>query len=211
MSTEAQIKANQLNAQHSTGPTSPAGKAEASRNHHLHGLTGVFRVLESENPRNFQALLFSLREDHNPTTDTEALLVERMAQHHWLRFRAIQLQTEALESTERRQRDIERSLALYIRYQTTNERAFQNCLNDLLKLRAEKRKEEIGFESQKRAEQEQTRKQSVETRKQELHKFQVWHAEGKAEHQQLLNAKLETPEMKVPNRLERLITRQQAA
>jgi hypothetical protein len=38
MSTEAQIAANQANAQHSTGPQSAAGKAASSQNRRLHGL-----------------------------------------------------------------------------------------------------------------------------------------------------------------------------
>ena len=41
--------------------------------------------------------------------------------------------------------------ALYLRYQTTHERAFYKALNELQKLRNERRKEQIGFESQKRA------------------------------------------------------------
>ena len=50
-------------------------------------------------------------------------------------------------------------MALFLRYQSTHERAFHTCLNDLLKLRAEKRKNEIGFESQKREQEEHTRMQ----------------------------------------------------
>ena len=41
--------------------------------------------------------------------------------------------------------------ALYLRYQTTHERAFYKALTELQKLRAERKKEQIGFESQKRA------------------------------------------------------------
>jgi hypothetical protein len=39
--------------------------------------------------------------------------------------------------------DDQKQLALYLRYQTTNERAFHKCLNDLLKLRAERHKQEL--------------------------------------------------------------------
>jgi hypothetical protein len=42
----------------------------------------------------------------------------------------------------------DKKLALYMRYQSVNDRAFSKCLTDLLKLRAERRKEQIGFESQ---------------------------------------------------------------
>ena len=39
--------------------------------------------------------------------------------------------------------------SLYMRYHTTHTRAFHKSLNDLLKLRSERRKANIGFEAQK--------------------------------------------------------------
>ncbi len=104
-----------------------------------------------------------------------------------------------------------KDLALYLRYETTHDRAFHTALNQLLKLRAETRKAEIGFESQKRREAEEARKQASENRKQELHQYGVWLAEAKAEHQEFLTMQLETPENRMPNRIERIIARQKAA
>ena len=74
-----------------------------------------------------------------------------MAQHHWLRNRA-----EAFESGCFKEDGTldDKRLALFMRYRTSHERAFEKCLNELLKLRAEKRKAEIGFESQKRAQED---------------------------------------------------------
>ena len=49
MATQAQILANQANAQHSTGPKTEEGKARASRNNTKHGLTlGVLAIPEAE-------------------------------------------------------------------------------------------------------------------------------------------------------------------
>jgi hypothetical protein len=78
-----------------------------------------------------------------------------MAQHHWLRSRA-----EAFESGCFRDDGTldDKRLALFMRYRSSHERAFSKCLAELLKLRAEKRKLEIGFESQKRVKEEHTRK-----------------------------------------------------
>jgi len=46
MTTEAQIRANQANAQHSTGPKTEEGKTISARNNLRVGLTGgYFRVL----------------------------------------------------------------------------------------------------------------------------------------------------------------------
>ena len=85
---------------------------------------------------------------HRPENETEHILVDRMAQHHWLRSRA-----QAFESGCFREDGTldDKRLALFMRYRTSHERAFSKCLAELLKLRAEKRKAEIGFESQKAA------------------------------------------------------------
>jgi hypothetical protein len=212
MSTEAQINANNSNAQHSTGPKTEAGRAASSQNNFRHGFAGEFRLLASEDPLAYDQLHRNFTIEHQPTTFTQKLLIEKMAQHHWLRQRALELQNLTLESAgHRKEKDIERSLALYIRYQTTNERAFGKCLSDLLKLRAEKRKEQIGFESQQRQKEDHARKQSIEIRKQDLHKLNVWLAEAKAEHQEFLNHRLETPETRMPNRVQRILARTQAA
>jgi hypothetical protein len=150
MSTEAQITANRANAQHSTGPKSDSGKAASCQNNLRHGFTGAFAVLLGEKQEDFDALLADLRAEHQPASITETLLVQKMAQSWWLRTRALQLQDTcfAEDSVDQKQ------LALYLRYQTTNEHSFHKALGELLKLRAEKRKLEIGFESQ---EQKQNR------------------------------------------------------
>ncbi|MBV8867424.1 MAG: hypothetical protein JO210_18650, partial [Acidobacteriaceae bacterium] len=96
-------------------------------------------------------------------------------QHHWLVQRALGLQSLCF-NIERPICDEEKQLALYLRYQTTHERAFHKCLRELATLRAGRKKAEAGFESQKRAEAaeerkklDESRKQASETRRQELH------------------------------------------
>ncbi len=71
----------------------------------------------------------------------------------------MQLQTFCFDGDRSNEKSTERSLSLYIRYQTTNERAFSKCLSDLLKLRAERRKDKIGFESQQLKKDDLARKQ----------------------------------------------------
>jgi hypothetical protein len=198
MSTEFQIRANRENSQRSTGPNTEAGKAVSSLNNFRHGLAGAFRVLPSEDQEEFDALHCGLRAEHQPSTLTETLLVEKMAQHYWLSRRAQRLQDITM-AEDLPAKDQDRQFALFLRYQTTNDRAFHQCLNQLLKLRAEKRRAEIGFESQRRHDAQESRRESAEKRKQELHQWAVLLAEGKVNHQQVLtlNAEMDAHERAV--------------
>lgn len=191
MATQAQIAANGANALHSTGAKTEAGKAASSSNHLSHGLTGAaFTLLAWEDGNAFSELSTRLELEHKPATVTEEILIRKMAQHYWLTQRAIFLQGTCFNSDIAlgiAQGDAEKQLALYLRYQTTHDRAFHKSLNQLLKLRAEKRKAEIGFESQNHKQADHTRREANENRKQELHRYSVLLAEAKYEHQDLLN------------------------
>jgi hypothetical protein len=204
MSTESQIRANRENAQHSTGPATEAGKAASSLNNFRHGLAGAFRVLPSEDQDEFDALVCGLKAEHRPSTITECMLVEKMAQHYWLSQRAQRLQDLTMAEAHRAfdarcaraeddlpMRDQERQFALFLRYQTTNDRAFHRCLVDLLKLKADKRRQEIGFESQPHKRAHESRREAAEKRRQELHQYAVLLAEAKVDHQTILNSNLE--------------------
>jgi hypothetical protein len=218
MSTESQICANRENAQHSTGPKTESGKAASSQNNFKYGLTGAsFTVLDFEDQDQYDQMLCGLRFEHQPATMTESILVEKMAQSYWLSQRALYLQDQcatdhahtafgahcARSNKELSLDEQQKQLALFIRYQTTHDRAFHRALNDLLKLRAARRKAEIGFESQKRAEAIESRREAAEKRKQETHKWAVLLAEAKVTHQQVLTSNLEldkiianTPELR---------------
>jgi len=190
MATEAQIRANQVNAQHSTGPATEAGKAASCMNNFRFGFTGAFAVLPSEDQDDFDHFLCCLKAEHGPSTTTETILVEKMAQSYWLSQRAQRLQ-DIVMADELPEQERHRQFALYLRYQTTNDRVFHRSLNDLLKLRAERRKAEIGFESQRRHAADQSRREAGEKRKQERHKFDVLLAEAKMDHQIVLTSNLE--------------------
>ena len=125
MPTKAQTTANQTNAQHSTGPKTETGKAASSLNHLSHGLTGTaFAVLDWEDQNAFHALFSRLQSEHQPATVTEEILVEKMVQHYWLTQRAITLQATCFNA-ESAPDNPEKQLALYLRYQTTHDRAPQ--------------------------------------------------------------------------------------
>jgi hypothetical protein len=90
----------------------------------------------------------------------ERLIVEKMAQHQWLAQRALVLQDMCFNN-EIPTSDDDKKLALYLRYQTTHERAYHKYFDQLMKFRAEARRKEIGFESQKQKEADQARKQEA--------------------------------------------------
>ena len=160
----AKLAANRANAQHSTGAKSPETQAISAQNHTTHGLArhhnGNFKILTSEDPQAFEALTQSLITEHNPLTPTESILVHNMAESSWLAERAQRLQDSCIHPDTGAVTD-EKHFSLYLRYKTTHTRAFHKCLNDLLKLRAEKRKADFGFEAQKVAnERHEMRKQA---------------------------------------------------
>ena len=132
MSTAAQIAANQQNAQHSTGPKSHEGKAISALNNFRHGFTGAFCILNWEDEEQYDLLYGGLLDDHRPANTTEHLLVKTMAQSYWLRERALTLQQLCFKSDiPMCDADQEKQLALYLRYQTTHDRAFNKALDQL--------------------------------------------------------------------------------
>ena len=158
MATAAQILANQLNSLKSTGAKSAAGQQASSQNRTTHGLASsvhnhaTFYFLEDENIEKYNAMLARIQDEFKPQTETERVLVRRLAQHDWLRVRALRLQNSCIPDQDEEMHMIATEhFALYMRYQTTHERAYYKALNELQKLREQRRKEQIGFESQKLA------------------------------------------------------------
>jgi len=187
MSSAAQIAANQTNAQLSTGPITEEGKAASAQNNFRHGLCGAFIIQSWENAADYDGLLDGLRDEHQPVTPTEALLVERLAQHWWLCQRALRLQEFCFKSdVPMLEHDSEKELALYLRYQTTHERAFQKCLNDLLKLRSQHARELREADARRRH-------KADEARKQEMHQARLEAVQVKTELQKTKLAAQTTP------------------
>jgi hypothetical protein len=173
MSSAAQILANQANAQKSCGPKSRIGKEVSSENHRIHGLSSTtysrFFILENEREEEFYALKDNLIREHTPQTETEKLLVRRMVEHEWLRARAVRLQDLSCCVLNNGKIADPKEFALYLRYQSMHERGFYKALNELQKLRNEKRNEQIGFVSQTRAaEALNLKQQQFEMKKQQF-------------------------------------------
>lgn len=159
----ARLAANRANAQLSAGPTSRAGLAISSQNRTTHGLArhnGTFQILPIEDAAGFEALKQSLTKEHQPATETESILVAILAESHWLVNRAQRLQDKCFDPATGEIAD-PKLFNLYLRYQATHRRAFHTALHDLLKLKAEKRTAEFGFEAQRvKAERHEMKKQT---------------------------------------------------
>src|SRR5205823_6356062 len=79
MASEKQIEANRRNAQLSTGPTTPAGKAVVSQNAFQHGLRSSKVIWAGEEETLLNAIRDGLIAEWQPQTHTEWFFIERMA------------------------------------------------------------------------------------------------------------------------------------
>jgi hypothetical protein len=145
MASSAQITANQANAQHSTGPRTPEGRARVSQNRITHGLTSGNVLLPGEDPAAYDALLGSLVVGHVPATATERALVESIAHNQWrleriARWEAALLaeslegdpaQPSRLMTTFSKAADSSEALAKLQRYEASTRRAWLAALKEL--------------------------------------------------------------------------------
>lgn len=83
MTSEKQIRANQRNAQKSSGPKTPKGKAVARLNATKHGLLSQEVLLPGEDEAALKELGERLREELQPVGEMENLLVEQIISAYW--------------------------------------------------------------------------------------------------------------------------------
>jgi len=189
----SQIAANRENAKLSTGPVTPEGKLAVSQNRRSHGLLGAFGILPNERLSVFDDLVQSVHQEYNPQTDTERRLADSIVQHYWLMQRAIRLQEALLQSiaadpvTTAISTDNQK-LSLFLRYQTTHERAYYKAQRELQNLRKDQQKQaqaaQIGFESQ--------------NRNQEAHEARVRLTNARAQNLEIDTACRQTMEVPLP-------------
>jgi hypothetical protein len=98
MATEAQVQANRLNAQKSTGPRSAEGKATVSQNAVKHGFSGRLDVIKGEEQAEFERHREAMLGELAPVGAVESMLAERIAGLAWRLKRAERMQDEAFDA-----------------------------------------------------------------------------------------------------------------
>jgi len=98
MATEAQILANRLNAQKSTGPRTPEGKAIVSQNAVKHGLTAGQDIIGSESQAEFELYRDEMLTELAPVGAMESMLAERIVSLSWRLKRAGRMQNQTIDA-----------------------------------------------------------------------------------------------------------------
>jgi len=101
MASVAQIEANRLNAQKSTGPRTAQGKAVASQNAVKHGLLAEQVVIHGEDPAQFDLYREGMLADLAPVGGIEMMLAERAVSLAWRLRRAERLHSAVFATVYR--------------------------------------------------------------------------------------------------------------
>jgi hypothetical protein len=105
MASIAQIQANRLNAQKSTGPRTAEGKATASHNAVKHGLLAEQVVIHGEDPAEFDLYREGMLAELGPQGAVEEMLAERAVSLAWRLRRAERLQSAVFATVYRENAD----------------------------------------------------------------------------------------------------------
>jgi hypothetical protein len=92
MATQLQIEANRRNAQRSTGPRSPEGKAASRLNALKCGIDAQVHVIPGEDPDALEELALEYHHRFQPATPDQRMMVDAMIHSEWLlrRYRKVE-------------------------------------------------------------------------------------------------------------------------
>ena len=101
MASQAQIEANRLNAQKSTGPRTAEGKRASSQNALKSGLDAESQFVLGESPQEFAALQAEYFERYAPTAPEQRFQVDNLIRNEWLlrRYHRVEAQLWQYQST----------------------------------------------------------------------------------------------------------------
>jgi hypothetical protein len=98
MATPKQTAANRMNAQKSTGPRTPAGKAVSRFNALKHGIYAVHQIMFDEKPEDLAELAAEYHEHHSPADADQRFLVDTLVHNEWRLRRIRRVEAELWQS-----------------------------------------------------------------------------------------------------------------
>jgi hypothetical protein len=130
MASAAQFEANRRNAALSTGPASPEGKANASRNRLKFGLFSTQNCVRPEETQEYTKLSKALWKDLNPVGPVEQMLAVEIVRAAWRLHRCVVAETEGGENPAT-QASVDRARA-------SVHNSSRRLLNDLRRLQSDR-------------------------------------------------------------------------
>jgi len=110
MATIAQIQANRLNAQHSSGPRSDEGKASSRFNAFKHGADARARVIPGEDEADLLEITHQYYEEFRPEGIVETELVDTLIRCHWEKRRVPILEAAVVHALMSKQENPDHAL-----------------------------------------------------------------------------------------------------
>jgi hypothetical protein len=131
----AQFAANAANAQHSTGPRTPEGKARSSHNASKHGLTAREVVIAPGEQPEFDDLLANFQADVKPQGAIQQTLFNQLVSAAWNLRRIARMEASLCAAVSNKgllaNHDLQIQLDRLARHHTRLERSFRHCLKEL--------------------------------------------------------------------------------
>jgi len=127
---EKQREANRKNAQHSSGPKTPEGKAAIRFNALTYGLRTRETLLERENGAEYSQLWDELEADWRPQTRIERCYLETMVTSQWLLKRVAESESLVYESIAFGEQQF-KMLAYVTKQRAQLERSFRTAIADM--------------------------------------------------------------------------------
>jgi hypothetical protein len=145
MTTQKQIESNRLNAQKSTGPRTPEGRAASSQNALKYGLTAEQIVISGETPGEYLAFHRARVEVLQPADPVEEGIVERIIVCEWRLRRTYRAEAGLMSygGPEEVFHGMSGDMVSLSRYETNIDRALQRARHDLERQQARRRGEAV--------------------------------------------------------------------
>lgn len=152
MSSIEKQAANRANAQHSTGPKTPEGKAKSAGNARTHGFCSKEILIAAEDEAEFEAMSEDYRIELGPEGGLEQTLWEEIVNAGWQLRRMRRMETEACVSHDSYSgilddEILEKKLDRLARHKTRIERTFHRCLKQFKTIQNERFEQDKAFHS----------------------------------------------------------------